>query len=280
MPPEQISEDEEIIEEQPTEEVEEETEGTEEEPTEETDEITVTIGDEEDEEEAKYKVAPDWVKNLRKTNREDKRRIRELEERLNKQTEIAKPVLGKKPTLEECDYDADKFDTELANWYEQKRLVDEEAARIAAEQERQNQAWNEKINAYNSGKAALKVSNFEDAEETVKEVLSITQQGIIISGATKPEIVIYALGKNPTKLQEVAAITDPVQFAFAIANLQRDLKMQPKKTPETVPEKRVVGSAPNNAAEKTLDQLRTEAEKTGDYSKVTAYKRNLREAGK
>ena len=124
------------------------------------------------------------------------------------------------------------------------------------------------------------VEGFEDAEETVKEVLSITQQGIIISGATKPEIVIYALGKNPTKLQEVAAITDPVQFAFAIANLQRDLKMQPKKTPETVPEKRVVGSAPNNAAEKTLDQLRSEAEKTGDYSKVTAYKRNLRVAGK
>lgn len=242
------------------------------------DSVVVTIGEEapptEEDEQAS---APEWVKELRKTNREDKRRIRELEEQLKASTATeTKPVqVGKKPTLEDHDYDAEKFEASLEQWYEQKRQADEQNAKAQADANAQQQAWEAKLNKYNEDKAKLKVSDFEDAEEFVRGTFSTVQQGIIIKGASNPEVLIYALGRNHAKAKELAAIKDPVEYAFAVAKLETQLKVTPRKAPP--PERTVGGSGRSSGAiDSTLERLRAEAEKTGDMTKVLQYKRQQR----
>lgn len=247
---------------------------------EEEEEVVVSIGEEpppSEEEDAAQ--APEWVRDLRKNHRELVKRNRELEEQVKAKTEQATPAptLGAKPTLEACDYDAEQFETALATWYEQKRKVDEQKAQAEAAAKAQTDAWNAKLASYADAKSKLKVKDFEDAESTAQAALNPTQQGIILQGAEKPEMLIYALGKNPTKLKELSAITDPVKYAFAVAKLETQLKVTQRKAPP--PEKVVHGTAPKSGTvDSTLERLRTEAEKTGDYTKVTQYKRSKRQA--
>lgn len=249
----------------------EETEQPEVEDSQESAELVVTIGDEPAE--AEEEKAPTWVKELRKKNREDQKRIRELEDLL-KAREPEKQALGKKPSLSDpdIDYDAEKFEAAFEAWKEQKRKADEEELAKKRAQEDQQKAWQARLNDYSEKKAALKVSDYDDAESTVTDTLDATQQGIIVQYAKSPELVVYALGKNPSKLKALAEIKDPIEFAFAARDLERDLKVQKKSPP--APEKTVKGNAPNTSAVgSTLDKLRAEAEKTGDYSKVLQYKR-------
>ena len=90
--------------------------------------------------------------------------------------------------------------------------------------------------------------------------------------------MIYALGKNPTKAKELSAINDPVKFAFAVAKLETQLKVTNRKAAPP-PESTVRGTGRvSGAVDSTLERLRADAEKTGDYSKVMQYKRQKRQS--
>jgi hypothetical protein len=133
--------------------------------------------------------------------------------------------------------------------------------------------WERKLESYQGAKASLKVRDFEFAEDVVQDTLSVMQQGMIVQGAENPALVVYALGKNPKKAKEIASITDPVKFAFAVAKLETQLKISNRKA-QSSPERKISGTArPSGAVDSTLDRLRAEAEKTGDYSKVFQYKK-------
>ena len=221
--------------------------------------------------------APEWVRDLRKQHREEKRRNRELQEKLNAMTGAGKPAeLAKKPTLEAADFDTERFEKELEAWYEQKRERDQVQAARKTEQENAQKEWTGKLESYQSSKAELKVRDYDDAEEVVQDSLSITQQGMILQGADNPALVVYALGKNPKRAKDLGAIKDPVKFDFAVAKLETQLKVSNKKAPSK-PEKMISGSARSSGSvDNTLERLRGEAAKTGDFSKVTAYKRQKR----
>lgn len=245
--------------------------------------ITVQIGDQPPEEEDKIdgKPAPDWLKDLRKNNREQTRRIKELERERDslKQTTAAAQeiVVGAKPTLEGCDYEAKKYEAELEAWHARKRQADDAKAVKEREAQQAEQTWNQKVQTYNTAKAALKVSDFKDAEEQAQALLSVTQQGIILSGADKPEVLIYALGKNPAKAKELAAITDPVKFSFAVAKLEAQLKITPRSG-APAPERTLTGGASGaSSVDNQLEKLRAAAEKSGDYSQVLAYKKQMKQ---
>jgi hypothetical protein len=240
------------------------------------DEDVITIGDESPSpEEVEQAQAPAWVKELRKSHREVQRENRELKEKLKVQTQPETKVeLGQKPKLEDCDYDAEKYEGELSSWYERKREVEAQNAKIREAQAAEEKAWQEKLNAYSEAKTKLRVNDYEDAELAAQELLSKTQQGIILDGAENPAAVVYALGKNPAKAKELAAIKNPVKYAFAVAKLETQLKIT-KRTPPT-PEGTVSrrGSAPiSGSVDSTLDRLREEASRTGDFNKVIQYKR-------
>lgn len=245
------------------------------------DDVVVTIGEEPPpQEDEQHAQAPEWVRELRKNHRELQRKNRELEDKLKATTGVeTKPTtLGKKPTLEDHDYDAEKFEAALANWYEQKRQVDEQTAKADAEAKAANDAWQVKLASYGKAKTELKVKDFDDAEVVAQETLSTTQQGIILQGAENPALVIYALGKNPKKAKELASITDPVKYAFAVAKLETQLKVTNRKAAPP-PEKTVRGTGSvSGTVDSQLERLRAEAEKSGDYSKVIAYKRSKRQS--
>jgi hypothetical protein len=240
-------------------------------------EDVVTIAGESPAPEEEEKQAPEWVRNLRKNYRELQREKRELEERLkavSPATEQSPVTPGKKPTLEDCDYDSDKFENELAGWFERKRQSEEAEAKYRAKQQEEQQTWQKKLETYTQSKTGLKVSDFQDAEDTVLETLSVTQQGIILQGAQNPAVMVYALGKNPNKAKELAGITDPVQFAFAVAKLETQLSVQKKQAPP--PEKRINGNGSLGTSNAQLDRLREEAARSGDFTKVIAFKKQLK----
>jgi len=241
------------------------------------DEVIITIGDETPKEDTQVQ-APEWVRELRKSHRESQRENRELKERLKKlESPEPKPAqLGPKPKLEDLDYDTDKFEQELTAWYDRKKKADESAKAEQDKQREAEQAWNEKLKAYNDSRANLKVKDFDDAESVILEMFNQTQQGIVVQGAENPAVVFYAIGKNPDRAKELASIKDPVKFAFAVAKLEKDLKVKNRKAPPP-PEKTVSGTAPKSGTvDSTLERLRVEAERTGNYSKVHKYKQQLR----
>ena len=239
-------------------------------------ELVVTIGEESPTSEEDEGRAPEWVRELRKTNRELARKNRELEDRLKTAAPAASAtVVGEKPTLESCEFDSDKFEAELLAWNERKRRAESEAEQRRKAEQDAEAAWQARQQEYRTARADLsaKVRDFEDAEEAVKATFDVTQQGVILHGAEKPEVLVYALGKNPKVAKDLAAIKDPVKFAFAVAKLETKLKVTPKKA-APLPEKTVrAGGTTSGAVDSELNRLRAEAEKTGDYSKVAAWKR-------
>ena len=245
----------------------------------ESDEVVVTNGEEAPPPEEPAH-APEWVRELRKSDREKSRRIRELEAKLQTtaQTETKPVTLGAKPKLEDHDYDAEKFEEALATWFERKRKADEANAKQEAEVMNQQKAWQAKLEGYGKAKAELRVKDFEDAEAVAQELFNVTQQGIMLQGADNPALVVYALGKNPKKAQELASIKDPVKFAFAVAKLEKDLKVTNRRAAPP-PERVVSGTGRvSGAVDSTLERLRDEAARTGNMTKVIQYKAQKRAA--
>lgn len=246
-------------------------------PEDESEEVIISIGEPPtQDDETQQETAPDWVRELRKNYRELQREKRDLEQKLRAtQAPAPKPTLGPKPTLEGCDYDAEKFEADLERWYEQKRSADAEAQKLQAARQAEEQEWQGKLQSYSKARTQLKVRDFDDAEHVVLESLDQTQQGIILAGCKNPAMVVYAIGKNPAKAKELAAIKDPVKYAFAVAELEGQLKVTQRKAPP--PERTVSGSGPiSGSVDSTLERLRQEAAKTGDYSKVMRYRAELK----
>lgn len=238
------------------------------------DEVVISIGEESppQEEEAR---APAWVRELRKANREKEREIRELKAKLTATATETKPVeLKAKPTLESCDYDSDEYESKLTEWYEQKREYDAVEANAAAQRDAEAKEWQDKLDSYAKARASLKVRDYEDAEAFALDTFNVTQQGIVLQGSENPAHLIYALGKSQKRAKELASINDPVKFAFAVAKLETQLKVTNRKA-ATAPERTITsgGGRISGSVDSTLDRLREEAVKTGDLSKVMAYKR-------
>jgi len=245
-----------------------------------TEEVVVSIGEEAPPPE-EHTPAPEWVRELRKTNRELQRQNRELQSKLQVQPTENKPVaIGAKPKLEDHDYDADAYEEALTSWFERKRQADEINAKQEAEVMNQQKAWQAKLDGYGKAKAELRVRDYEDAEAIAQEVFSITQQGVILQGAENPALVVYALGKNPKKAKELAEVTDPVKFAFAVAKLEKELKVTNRRA-APAPERIVSGTGRSSGAvDSTLERLREEAARTGNMTKVIQYKSQKRSASK
>lgn len=244
-------------------------------------EIVVSIDGEEASEKEEAEPAPEWVKELRKKHRELERENRDLKAKVSAANgmENAPAILPKKPRLDDdgIDYDQDKYEAELDAWYAKKKdFDDKQRENEKAEAEKQN-SFNAKLESYNQAREKIRVPDFEDAEGNLINALDRTQQGIIIDACENPALLVYALGRNQGKLNELAAIKNPVQFAYAVSKLENTMKVT-KKTAAAEVEKMPpsFGGKSVASADKNLDRLRAEAEKTGDYSKVMQYKKQLK----
>lgn len=231
--------------------------------------------------------APAWVKELRKQQRELRARNKELEEQLAARTskEQEPPALGKKPELADFNFDSDEYEAALAKWIDEKRAHEVAAEKQKAREAEQVAAWTQKLEDYTKARTELtaKVPDYEEAELEVKSMLSTTQQGLIVNCAKAPALVVLALGKNSVHLTNLAKVSDPAKFAYELGKLEHILESKMKKPPTkpaAAPEKIPAGSGSFSASTNaTLDKLRREAESTGDYTKVVAYKAKQRNKG-
>jgi hypothetical protein len=239
-------------------------------------ELIVSIG-EEAPPQPEETAAPAWVRDLRRHNRELTKRLKELEAK--EKLQPVQTALPPKPTLESCDYDADEFERQLDGWKDAKRNADDAEAAARKQQEQAEQAWQSRLSTYTERKQALPADDVDDAEQQVRELFGDMRWAILVDGADDPAMLVYALGKYPERAKELAKIESLAQFTFKAAKLESELKVT-KRKPTVAPEKTMTGTAPVGVAgsDAALERLRADAERTGDYSKVIAYRQQKRAA--
>lgn len=204
----------------------------------------------------------------------DKRRLeRELEE-LRAKVAPPAPTVKAKPTLDQYDYDEERFSAAYDEWMADKSKVEAIERTKREEAQREEQTVEEFKKSYAARAKALGVDDFEDAENEIRTMLNPTQVGLMLKATDDPAALVYALSKSPGRLIELSKISDPVKFTAA--SVRMEIALATKKTPRPAPEARITGertSAGSSVGSSHLDKLRSEAERTGDYSKVVAYKR-------
>lgn len=232
-------------------------------------ETVVLIGDEEPEQ---TEEAPQWIKDVRKQNREQAKEIKRLNKQLQSDTVEIINAPGEKPKLEDFDFDPEEYESAYNEWVDKKNKYDIDLITKKTRKEDEEKSFQEKVKSYQKQKSELAFDDVEEAEQLVYDLMDVRQIGSIVTYAKTPALVLYALGKNPKKTKELSEINDPVKFAIAVADLEKKLTVTQRK-PGTKPERILSGSGPvMNAGDKELTRLRTEAEKTGNYTKVREYR--------
>lgn len=261
-----------------TQETSEETVATDEEP-EGDDEFVVSFGDEEEgqkQEQPVIQAVREKEKRERKRRIEAEERLKELQAKLDEVSPQKPAELGPKPTLAACDYDDAKFEAELIAFNERKTAIAQQEQAEKAKQEAVQKEFNAKLDTYNTGKSTLGVKDFDESEAVITDTLSATQQGVIVDVAQDAAKFVYALGKYPDKAEELAKITNPVQFAAAIARMESKMTVTGKKS-KPAPEKRMATSTGASMSganlKKKLNALQEKAAKSGDRTEVVAFKR-------
>jgi hypothetical protein len=221
-----------------------------------------------------------WAE-MRRSLKDLRRENEELKARTSKQVEAeTAPTLPKFPTVDEFDYDVVKHRLAVEQWVEQKRKVDDHAAKSRAAAEKQQTRWSSRVENLKTRIAPIQ-SDYEDAAPVVERALSVVQQNLMIAALDDPALMTVALKRHPAKLKELAAIEDHAEFIARVAKLEVQLSSE-KRTPSTPPERRVVGTAPKSGGvvDKTREKLDAEAERTKDRSKLAAYDREQRQKAK
>jgi hypothetical protein len=247
------------------------------------DEVVVQIGNEEPPaSEEDSKPAPQWVKDLRERQKALARENAELKQKLGTSHTVQKPpTLPERPKLADFDFDEEKHQEAVDAWHATKREVEAHEANQANAVKQAQERVRTIDENYAKSKVALKVKDFDDAELEVAGQLSDVQQALLKSGADNPGLVVYALGKSPAKLREMASIKDPVKFAVAVGKLETEVKVTKRTSTKPAPETTLrSGSSSATTGSATLERLRAEADKTGDRSKVAAFLKQQRSSGK
>lgn len=246
------------------------------------DDYVVTIGAEDsppqdDNDNNEGTKAPEWVKELRRENRKKDRLIKELQSKMNS-GQAASIKLRPKPKIsdDKYDYDDEAYEADLDKWYQEKQAHDAVQNKAREAQESEFKAFKAKQDAYREQKSSVAYKDYDEIEQDVAMTLNEVQQSVIVKLSEKPTDVVYALGKRPDLLKELSSIQDPAEFIFKLGKLETQLKVT-KRKPKTAPEKQVTASGGSTLSnDKMLDKLRAEAMKTGDFTKVIKYKKQLK----
>ena len=211
--------------------------------------------------------APEWVKKVREENRELKRQLKQRESQ-----QFEQQVLREKPTLDDHDYDSDAFEQDYAQWLTEKQQVD---AQVHAERQKYQQ-YHERYKA-DVDAIKAKAPDYDEVELSVVDVLSEQKQGLLQMLVDNPAKVVYALGKNsPAQLDRLSKLDD-IQFAKQIVLMEMQMSSKTKSRNQNKPKPKtheLEGAA--GGADTRLAKLEAEADRTGDRSKVAAYKKQMR----
>jgi hypothetical protein len=222
--------------------------------------------------ETKPEKEPNWVNEIRRQNREKDKAIRELTAKLQQVEQAGAP---KEPKLIDFDFDEDAYKAAMVKWVREQGQA--EAKQLKAKEAEQARAreWAQKQAVYESRKKELKVADYANAEDLVMGLFDDAQKAVVMDIFDKPELLVYALGKNPELAEKLAGQKNYAKFIKDMTLLETKLTVKPK-TPATKPETRVNGSAPSLSSQGTLDKLMEQAGKTGDFTPVHQYKQKMK----
>lgn len=220
------------------------------------DEYSLRIGDEEiqlteeDDDHVDGQPAPQWVKDLRKNNREKDKELRELRRELEQvkskpaeqQSMQQVDVIPPKPTLESCDYDEVAFEQAVTDWHEKKSRAEQSKQEQQRQQQESIKKFQQRLEKHQERATKLPVKDYRETEEIVRRELPVIQQEILIHAADEgSELIAYALGKNQQLRQRVAAETDPIRAAFLLGQISKQVSLAPKARKAIKPEPEVRG---------------------------------------
>lgn len=222
-------------------------------------EYSLRVGDEEiplteeDDDHVDGQPAPQWVKDLRKNNREKDKELRELRRQLEQvqsrpaeqqpqqQTDVIPPM----PKFEDFyseDIPEEAFEKAVTDWHEKKSRVEQQKQQQERQQQEYQQKFLQRVEAHKQRAAKLPVKDYQEMESIVLSELKPIQQEIIIHAADEgSELIAYALGKNPQLRQRVAAETDPIRAAFLLGQISKQVSLAPKPKKAIKPEPEVRG---------------------------------------
>jgi hypothetical protein len=226
-----------------------------------------------DEDDDKPKSESELIRVLRQRLKDQRKDFAEQ----RRTPEDAPIVVGDKPTMEVCDYDEDRYTAQLDEWHDRKRQADERERRQTDQQTQQQQKWQQVTERYNTGKAALPYRDKDEAEEAAFAVLPDTARAIIAKVADDPAKMIYALGRSPGKLAELAKIDDPLELVKAITKMEAKVTTKTGKRPPDPDRPLKGGVVTATKADKELERLEKEADRTGDRSALAKYRASKRE---
>ncbi|WP_371357039.1 phage capsid protein [Salmonella enterica] len=219
-------------------------------------EYSLRVGDEEipltedDDDHVDGQPAPQWIKDLRKANREKDKELREMRRQLEQlqskpaeqQPQQQTDVIPPRPTLESCEYDETAFEQAMTDWHEKKSRAEQQKQQQERQQQEYQQRFQQRVEAHKQRAAKLPVKDYQEMESIVLSELKPIQQEIIIHAADEgSELIAYALGKNPQLRQRVAAETDPIRAAFLLGQISKQVSLAPKPKKAIKPEPEVRG---------------------------------------
>lgn len=212
------------------------------------------------------------IRDMRAAMREKDRLIREQEAKLSAASRPNAPQdPGPKPTLAQFDYDEEKHEAALDGWYKAKAVVDqaaEQATQQATQIERQ------RLENYTATKSTQRIAGIDDAEKRVfAQVDDMTRNAILHA---KSPAVVAALDKYPNRLAEISELmkTDVAEGLMQLGELRAKAQVMPRRR-NAEPEEIANGSASfsQTSKDKALEKLEKEADRTGDRSKLRAYRK-------
>lgn len=220
----------------------------------------------------------DLVKHLRRENRQLQKRVAE-QSRSQQEEPI---VVGPRPKLEDFDFDSEAHDKALDEYEDRKEAKRQQDLRIDAAKNREAETWRQVEQNYQAKRAALPYRDKEEVERQAFEVLSPAHQALIADIAPDPALFIYAAGKNPGRLTELAGydMSDPrqvVKLAAAVGRMGASLTVKKRAKPPA-PQSIVRGGVARQGSDKELERLEREADKTGDRTALINYRRSLKQA--
>lgn len=243
--------------------------------------VSFSFGDEQQaeptDEEKEAEGAPQWVKDMRKRDRENTKRLKALElenERLKQPAAPQTVELGEEPDPLDFDIWDDegkrKFAAALSEWQERKRKVETEQSTQQAEREKLRESYANNVKALN-------VKDYQDAENRVVATLDTVKQALILEVLDNAPRFVLALDRNPEKLEELAKIKSPAMFVKAITKLEEKLTMSRTKSDKPAPvEHKLTGGASTAGGDAALNKLHAAAQKSGDYTAYHAAKRKTK----
>lgn len=219
-------------------------------------EYSLRVGDEEiplteeDDDHVDGQPAPQWIKDLRKANREKDKELREMRRQLEQlqsrpaeqQPQQQTDVIPPKPTLESCEYDEAAFEQAMTDWHEKKSRAEQQKQQQERQQQEYQQRFQQRVEAHKQRAAKLPVKDYQEMEEIVRAEVPDLHKEILIHCADEgSELIAYGLGKSQQLRQRVAAETDPIRAAFLLGQISKQVYLAPKPKKAIKPEPEVRG---------------------------------------